>query len=292
MTFPYIAEPPQRIRRHELKHHVGQLLVRLGFIVWQIFVPFRPSPEEIPSLPEPQNEVDDKQLDQSHWLFDQAEKRRVHLEQKAQSTFGLMTFLVPLLASLFVFLISKTAGVSTVSRFLVLALLTVAAALLLLGFVSAVRAVSVKANQALYLQSVVDETGQVRKFDKAFHLRGLLWCTSMNEAMNDHLAQFVKGAHLLTAGAVIILTVAAIPAAIMLNHLPAGPTETKIVGTVDVASGELASLRAELATVRSELGALAKGKVSTEQILALQNRVAQLESRLKTPTRRSPGKAP
>lgn len=292
MSFPYIAEPPQPIRRHELKRHLGHVLVSLRFVIWQIFVPFRSSPEEVPAIPEPQNEIDDKQIDQCQLLFDQAEKRRAYLEQKAQSTFGLMTFLVPLLASLFVFLISKTAGVSTMSRFLVLALLTVAAALLLLGFVSAVRAVAVKGNQALYLLSVVDETGQVRKFDKIFRLRGLLWCTSMNEAMNDHLAQFVKGAHLLTAGAVIIVTFAAIPAAIMLNHLSAGPTETKIVRTVDVASGELTSLRAELATVRSELGALAKGKVSQEQILALQNRVAKLELRLKTSKRPSSGKGP
>jgi hypothetical protein len=225
-------------------------------------------------------------------LFDQAEKRRAYLEQKAQSTFGLMTFLVPLLASLFVFLISKTAGVSTMSRFLVLALVTVAAAPLLLGFVSAVRAVAVKGNQALYLLSVVDETGQVRRFDKVFRLRGLLWCTSMNEAMNDHLAQFVKAAQLLTAGAVIIVTFAAIPAAIMLNYLRAGPTETRIVGTVDVASGELTSMRAELTIVRSELAALANGKVSQEQILVLQNRVAKLELRLKTSKRPSLEKGP
>lgn len=87
-------------------------------------MPFRESPKDIPDIPEPKNEVEQEQLDQSHFLFDQAEQRRVHLEQKAQSTFSLMTFLVPLLASLFVFLISKTAGAGTVSRLIVLVLLT------------------------------------------------------------------------------------------------------------------------------------------------------------------------
>ena len=281
MSFPYIAEPPQPIRRRELASHIRQVLVRLRFIVWQILVPFRSNPEEIPAIPEPKNEIDPEQLEQSQWLFDQADKRRVHLEQKAQSTFGLMTFLVPLLASSFVFLISKTAGVSTVSRSLVLTLLTLAAVLLLFGFISAVRAVSVKTIQSLYLQSVVDETGEVRKFDKPFRLRGLLWCTSMNEAMNDHLAQFVKGAHLLTAGAVILVTVAAVPAAIMLNNLPAGPTVTKIVGTVDVASEDLTRLRADLTTIRGDLTALERSSVSPKEIVALKNKVGDLELRLK-----------
>jgi len=39
----------------------------------------------------------------------------------------------------------------------------------------------------------------------------LLYCAAMNEAMNDHIAQFVKGTHILTAAAVIALVVAAIP---------------------------------------------------------------------------------
>jgi hypothetical protein len=290
MSFPYIAEPPEPIKRSELKGHVGLVLQRLRFIVWQILVPFRESPKDIPDIPEPKNEVEQEQLDHSQSLFDQAEQRRVHLEQKAQSTFSLMTFLVPLLASLFVFLISKTAGIGTMSRVIVLVLLTLAAVLLLLGFISAIRAVAVKANQALYLQSVLDETGQVRKFDRAFRLRGLLWCTSMNEAMNDHLAQFVKGAHLLTAGAVILVTIAAVPAAIMLNNLPVGPTATSIVGTVDVSSGGLKSLQAELAFIRNDLEALKKSKGSQDEVVALKNRIDALELKLKKPQKPLPRK--
>jgi hypothetical protein len=103
----------------------------------------------------------------------------------------------------------------------------------------------------------------------------------MNEAMNDHLAQFVKGAHLMTAGAVILVTVAAVPAAIMLNNLPTGPTVTKIVGTVDVASGELTRLRAELTTIRRDLTALERSSVSPKEIVAVKNKVADLELSLK-----------
>ena len=140
------------------------------------------------------------------------------------------------------------------------------------------------------MQSVLDEAGQVRKFDRAFRLRGLLWCTSTNEAMNDHLAQFVKGAHLLTAGAVILVTIAAVPAAIMLNKLPVGPTAISIVGAVDVSSGGLKGLQAELTSIQSDLESLKKGKGSQDEVLALKNRVAAIELRLKKSQKPSPRK--
>ena len=36
-----------------------------------------------------------------------------------------------------------------------------------------------------------------------FHAKGLLHCATMNAAVNDHIAQFVKGAYTLLAVAVI-----------------------------------------------------------------------------------------
>ena len=56
---------------------------------------------------------------------------------------------------------------------------------------------------------------------------------------------------------------------------------TKIVGTVDVASGELTSLRTELTTIRGDLTALERSSVSPKEIVALKNKVADLELRLK-----------
>jgi hypothetical protein len=281
MSSPYFAQPPIPIKRGELTSHLRQLIVRLRFIVWQILVPFRSRPEEIPPLPEPAAEIEDKQVDQCQWLYDQTEKRRSHLEQKAQSTFGLMTFLVPLLVSQFVFVISKATGPSSTSRSVSMTLLAVATVLLLLGFVSAVRAVAVKAVEALYLQSVVDETGRFRKYEKAFRARGLLWCTAMNEAMNDHLAQFVKGAHVLTAGAIITVALAAVPTGMMFSSLPSSAAQMRIVGTVDVSSGELSDLRADLATLNKAVDAISKSKASRDEIKSLQKMVTALDAKLK-----------
>ena len=162
------------------------------------------------------------------WIFDQAEERRVNLEQKAQSTFGLMVFLVPLLASLFVFIISR--GTTSSTLIVTLVLVSVSAVFLLLGFISAVRAVAVKESETLFLDSVLTEDGQFRKYSEAFRARGLLYCASMNTATNDHIAQFVKGAHILTAVAVLVLLVAAVPTSLVFLRLPSSPAETKIVG--------------------------------------------------------------
>jgi hypothetical protein len=200
--------------------HLKLMFRRIACIVWQIIVPFNPRPEDITPLPDPDatHEVSESHVEQCQWIFDQAEERRVHLEQKAQSTFGLMVFLVPLLASLFVFIISK--GTTSSTLVFTLVLVGLSAVCLLLGFISAIRAVGVKENQTLFLDSVLTEDGQFRKYSEAFRARGLLYCASMNTAMNDHIAQFVKGAHILTAIAVLVLLAAAIPTSLVFLRLP------------------------------------------------------------------------
>src|SRR5579863_3441154 len=219
MNSQFIAKPPRPVKWSSIPKHLVQMFRHIGYIIWQIVVPFNSRPEEIAPFPEldPKVQVTESQVEQCQWIFDQAEERRVNLEQKAQSTFGLMVFLVPLLASLFVFIISK----GTTSSTLIVTLLLVAASavFLLLGFISAVRAVGVKENQTLFLDSVLTEDGQFRKYSDAFRARGLLYCASMNTAMNDHIAQFVKGAHILTAAAVLVLLVAAVPTSVVFLRL-------------------------------------------------------------------------
>ena len=75
--------------------------------------------------------------------------------------------------------------------------------------------------------SVVNEEGNSGNTVKPFRARGLLYCASMNTAINDHIAQFVKGAHMLTAAAVVALLMAAIPTSIMFLRTPASPVETQ-----------------------------------------------------------------
>jgi hypothetical protein len=280
MTPRFIAEPPLPVSRGALKNHLRQTMVRLGFIVWQIVVPFKSRPEEIDPFPVPTAEVTDEQVEQSQWIFDQAEERRVHLEQKAQSTFGLMIFLVPLLASLFVFISSRSTTSGAASRAFATGLLVLSAIFLLLGFVSAIRAVSVKGVEGLFLSSVLDDAGQFREYSKAFHARGLLYCAAMNQAMNDHLAQFVKGAHLLTAAAIVALAIAAVPASVVLSD-PSSPTQTKIVGPVDVSSPDLRAVRDDVAGLKKDIQTLlSNSQTAAGQLKQLESKVAALDKKL------------
>src|SRR5208337_722753 len=280
MSPRFIAEPPLPVRRGSLKTFFRQMLLRFRLIVWQIVVPFNSQPEKIDSLPEPTAEVTDAHVEQCRWIFDQAEERRVHLEQKAQSTFGLMVFLVPLLASLFVFIISRATTSGTAIRTVTIGLLVVSVILLLLGFISAVRAVSVKATETLFLQSVIDEAGQFLEYNRAFRARGLLYCAAMNQAMNDHLAQFVKGAHILTAAAVVALVVAAVPTSVVLSSLPSSPAQTKIVGPVDVSSPELIAVRDDVANLKQDMvKLLSNSRAAEDDLKLLDAKVGELDAK-------------
>lgn len=64
---------------------------------------FEVQPRDIADFPDSPSDanVSDSLVKECQWIFDQAKQRRNALEQKAQSTFSLMVFLVPLLTSVF-----------------------------------------------------------------------------------------------------------------------------------------------------------------------------------------------
>jgi septal ring factor EnvC (AmiA/AmiB activator) len=127
---------------------------------------------------------------------------------------------------------------------------------------------------------VIDDAGQFREYSKALHARGLLYCAAMNQAMNDHLAQFVKGAHLLTAAAIVALAIAAVPASVVLSD-PSSPTQTKIVGPVDVSSPELRAVRDEVAGLKKDIETLLSSSQTTAgQLKQLQSKVAAIDKKL------------
>ncbi len=266
MSYQFLARPPLPARVGVgLKKHLRRMCCSFRIILTQVFVPFEPRPQEIDPLPEQSIGLSGEHLKLCQWIFDQAETRRVQLEQKAQSTFGLMLFLVPLLAAIFVFLINK-ATPHTTSRTLAISFSIVSAVLLLLGFVSVVRAMSVKTTETLFLGAVIDlDDGQFREYSTSFHARGLLYCASMNTAMNDHIAQFVRGGQILTAAAVIALLAAAVPASAAFSSVASSVTETRIVGPVSVSSPELINLREEVANLKKALTALGEAKTSAPQ---------------------------
>ena len=286
-----MANPPLPIKLRDLPKHVWAKLISLSEIVWQILTPYKGSPERVNDLPDPNAgiSVNKSHVKQCQWIFDQAEQRRSHLEQKAQSSFGLMVFLVPLLGSIFAFIISKTNAGGNLLHGIIMGLLALSGALLLLGFISAARAVSVKEMETLYIASVVADDGQFRQYKEDFHARGLLYCAARNEAMNDHIAQFVKGAHILTAGAVMMLAVASIPTSYVLSALPStlaeskivGLVETKIVGPVDVAFPDFLTIRSDVALIKEDIAKLMEQSHSAaEDFKKFEYKFAMIDAKL------------
>ncbi|MBS1822254.1 MAG: hypothetical protein JST61_09805 [Acidobacteria bacterium] len=263
----FFAQPPSHIGLKKLWAHFVLFVKRFGYLLWQILMPFEVQPRDIADFPDSPSDanVGDSLVKECQWIFDQAEQRRNALEQKAQSTFSLMVFLVPLLTSAFLYIISKTASGTT--RWTVLCLVCAAGCFLLLGFISAIRAVGVKTNQTLSLDAVLEDDGSFKTYKEAVHAKGLLHCASMNTAMNDHLAQFVRGAHAMTATALLLLLAASVPEALAtMRPAPDTATQVKVIAPVEVFT-------------RAPSGTSTSSPDSQEQlrIKAIEARVAALE---------------
>ena len=264
----FFADPPKAIGWRSLPGHFVHLVKSIAIQVWQVFVPFDAEPEAIPDFPETTQGPNNLEatVKQCQWIFDQAEQRRNQLEQKAQSTFSLMVFLVPILTSVFVFVVGKAK--TDLSRPVIIGLICMAGVFVLLGFISAIRAIGVKSNQTLSLDMVIDTNGGFLPYDEVRYAKGLLYCASINTAKNDHLAQFVRGAHSMTATAVILVILAAIPTSFTAATQSEDPARTTIVGTVQVAP---ASPQLNQATPDEN------AKLN-ERLRVLESRVALMES--------------
>lgn len=265
----FFAEPPKSIGWRSLPGHLVHLVKSVAIQVWQVFIPFDAEPEAIPDFPETTQGLNNREatVKQCQWIFDQAEQRKNQLEQKAQSTFSLMVFLVPILTSVFVYVVGKAK--TGFSRQVIIGLICMAGLFVLLGFISAIRAIGVKSNQTLSLDLVIDTNGDFLPYDEVRHAKGLLYCASMNTAKNDHLAQFVRGAHSMTAIAVIFVILAAIPTSFTAASQSEDPARTTIVGTVQVAP---AASQLNQAT-QDENAKL------NERLRVLESRVASMESK-------------
>jgi hypothetical protein len=68
-----------------------------------------------------------------------------------------MVFLVPILTSVFVYVVGRTK--TGISHQVIIGLICMAGLFVLLGFVSAIRAIGVKSNQTLSLDMVIDTKG-------------------------------------------------------------------------------------------------------------------------------------
>ena len=268
---------PRSVR--QLGHGLATTVVKFAYILFQPLIPYDSRPAEPESsLPENSGDLADEQLLQCQAILDQSEARRTHIEQKAQWAFTVIAFLMPSLASVLVFLIRDPALQAT-NRTLSLVLLLVSAGFLFLSFVSAARALAIRGSEILHLGAVIQaENGDFRKYDKAFHAQGLLYCATMNTATNDHIAQFVKGAHVLLAIAVVTFASGAVSTGLHLTARPAPPLRAEVIGTVSLSPSDLSGLHSDIREVAGALAALTAADSKENQIKLLTDRVSALEA--------------
>lgn len=233
--------------------------------------PYEPSPRPpAKDLPEQAGIPSEEQLAQCQAVFDQSEARRAHIEQKAQWAFTVIAFLVPSLASVLVFLLRDPAFQAG-NNLIPLSLLSISAFLLFLSFLSAARALAIGQRESLFLGAILGESGAFRKYNRTLHAQGLLYCAINNQAQNDHLAEFVKGAHVLVALAVITFAAGAITTGVHMNAPHDRPIRAEVVGPVSLSPADLAGLR-------TDMGASAEAAASGVMERQLKPLAAQMEA--------------
>lgn len=277
--------PLDRCRICQRIRVIAQRFFGLVYIL-ELLRPYELSPgKPDKELPEKVGDIADEQLAQCQAVFDDSVARRAHIEQKAQWTFTAIAFLVPALASVLVFLIREpvfSVGASSLS----LVILSLSGLLLILSFISALRGIAIRSHESLYIHSVIDEEyGGFLKYKKEFHAQGLLFCAIMNTSMNDHLAEFVKGAHNLLAFAVLGFTLGVIITGCQMTAPTVPPSKVDVVGTVSLSPNVLSELhddiretvvadRATIASTESQMKLLSERMIALEaEVNALQNQV-------------------
>ncbi len=209
----YAATPPSPLQWRDLFRAAPRYLRRFRYLAILPFRPFAENPTPSAPLPEPAASITAVHRDLAAHLESRAETRGRGVEAKADRTLSLLLFLIPLVLSAFVYAVKSGAARSPVV--IVLFVLTVLS--LLSGVLSATRASGIYNRQQLSVKTIYDTEGDTWK-DTADHhyVRGVIWCAAWNEAMNDHIADFVRAARLhvlvalmmATAGAGVLISTA------------------------------------------------------------------------------------
>lgn len=177
-------------------------------------------------------------------IFDEQDKRQERLEGKAQVVQGVVAVLAPLLIGLLVFVLTPDSGLTSIS--LVLAFAIPALALGAVALVASLRAVGVRRRHSLNVGAVVKvEAASVSQYTADRHARGLLWCAAMNDAMNDHVADFVRSAQAFLILAVITGGTAGVVAALSF-HPERDGTDAAMLRQATQAADDLDGIRAVL----------------------------------------------
>jgi hypothetical protein len=263
-----------------------ETLKQSGRTVWHLFrhtlASYDPNPPELTALTSdnPKGSIQREQIELCRLVYDTEEHRHEKVEEKATATLSLVAALTPFIVSAVVYMATSSAF-SARERGFALVIFALSFLSLLIAFIASVRATGIRAVKSLHIHSVIDpETDVIKAFNPDSFGRGLLWCASVNSAVNDHIADFVRAAQMFLVFSVILLVFAAAPVLVMLK-----PTSQpqEITGNVKVQSAALQEISGSMTKTSDALTQLEKDRAQIERmegdVSALRNRIADLEKR-------------
>jgi hypothetical protein len=224
---------------------------------------FKTEPTANNSIAEPRRTIDDNMLEVCKHISVEAEERQTTLATKATGLLSLIVIVVPLTASLAVFI--RQQDVASWVAHISLILNGLAFLFLLLALFASLRALSIRSHERLFVGAVIDhDDDMVRKYSADFFGRGLLHIAASRHAVCDHIADFVRAAQVfLTVGTVLI----AISAAALVPGIE--PDTKTIHGSLELEPSTISVLRSHddkvaiehdrrLTSIEAELGSLAE----------------------------------
>lgn len=191
--------------------------------VWKLFVVWRHDflgafrhllatySEPNVSNPPVQESVDEEIVENCRRIYERSLSSRQAVEEKAKTTFGIVSTLWPILSAGLIFLLAhpQKEGGAWIGA---VALLILAIVFLTIAFFWTSRTTAVKQVQALGIESVLDRDA-FRKYSASFDACGLIYCASWNDAMNARYAQFVRYARAMIVSGVLFTVFASMPLA-------------------------------------------------------------------------------
>lgn len=226
-----------------------------------------PSSKEPITSNSPKGTIRPKMLQRIEQLWGAAKLRSEHLEQKSTATLSGLGIAAPIVIALSVFIV-KEPSISTWIRYTALVLVALAIASMVMSFLAILRALSIREREELGIDSVVASRA-FRKATDDFHGRGLLYVYTKQQAINDHVADFIRASQMflavsialvLLAGAVIVPgTATAVgrqksasdPVLLELNH--ALEALAKRLGQIEDLRSEQIRVQQDVARLRFEI---------------------------------------
>ena len=194
-----------------------------------------------------------------------------------------MAVLTPFIVSAAVYMASSS-GFGVRERGFALVVCALSFLSLLIAFTASVRATGIRARPSLYIHSVIGpETDVIKEFSPDYFGRGLLWCASVNSAVNDHIADFVRAAQMFLVFSVMFLVFGAVPLVFVL-HPDSEPQDIK--KALQVESAALQQISVSISRAAEASTQLEKDRARIEKmeadLSALRSKVAELEKQATT----------